>query len=106
MQKVTPARAPLMRSPFSLMSKSFCFSSTSSKVLVRVLAAPARETAWFWLHATTAILTVRCPQRYFPWRPEENLETYKKTEQTRTIRQINKDVTYHNFAELDIFSIM
>ncbi|GFU97873.1 neuroendocrine convertase 1 [Trichonephila clavipes] len=42
----------------------------------------------------------------FPWRPEENLKHTKKTEQTRTIRQIHKGLKYHNFVELDIFSIM
>ncbi|GFW67147.1 hypothetical protein TNCV_4031591 [Trichonephila clavipes] len=58
-QKVTPARAPLaffFLSHSALMSKSFssCFS-----------CACARRLPCFWLHAITAILTVRCPQRYF-----------------------------------------
>ncbi|GFW60977.1 hypothetical protein TNCV_4871871 [Trichonephila clavipes] len=36
-------------------------SFSSAFTLMRLRA----KTAWFWLHATTAILTVRCPQRYF-----------------------------------------
>ncbi|GFW65064.1 hypothetical protein TNCV_393301 [Trichonephila clavipes] len=45
---------------------------------------------------------------FFPFsaRPEENLKHTKKTEQTRTIRQIHRDLTYHNSAELNSFSIM
>ncbi|GFV50001.1 hypothetical protein TNCV_2372441 [Trichonephila clavipes] len=68
------------------------------------------KTAWFWLHAITAILTVRFRSGTYSFflsmdtRGES--ETYKKTEQTRTIRQIYKDLTYHNSAELDSFSIM
>ncbi|GFS57620.1 follistatin [Trichonephila clavipes] len=34
---------------------------SSAFTLMRLRA----KTAWFWLHATTAILTVRCPQRHF-----------------------------------------
>ncbi|GFT21260.1 hypothetical protein TNCV_3815631 [Trichonephila clavipes] len=47
------------------------------------LAAPAREDCGFWLHATTASLTVRCPQRYvflftFFIETRGESETYKK----------------------------
>ncbi|GFX67560.1 hypothetical protein TNCV_3933021 [Trichonephila clavipes] len=70
------------------------------------LAAPAREDC-------LALLLAACHNGHsdctlsaavLPWRPEENLKYTKKTEQTRTIRQIHKDLTYHNSAELDSFS--
>ncbi|GFX42306.1 hypothetical protein TNCV_110261 [Trichonephila clavipes] len=59
-QKVTPARAPLAFF-FSLSALSVLMSKSFSFGLLRLRA----KTAWLWLHATTAILTVRCPQRYF-----------------------------------------
>ncbi|GFS77965.1 hypothetical protein TNCV_2028341 [Trichonephila clavipes] len=80
------------------MSKSFCFGFD----LLR-------------LRAKTALLLAACHNGHsdrtlsaavLPWRPEENLKHTKKTEQTRTIRQIHKDLTYHNSAELNSFSIM
>ncbi|GFW76363.1 hypothetical protein TNCV_1581421 [Trichonephila clavipes] len=52
------------------------------------------------LRAETALLLAACHNGHsdrtlsaavFPWRPEENLKHIKKTEQTRTIRQIYRD---------------
>ncbi|GFW14055.1 hypothetical protein TNCV_3546441 [Trichonephila clavipes] len=45
----------------SCMNVQQFLSFSSAFTLMRLRA----KTAWFWLHATTAILTVRCPQRYF-----------------------------------------
>ncbi|GFX57639.1 hypothetical protein TNCV_2676251 [Trichonephila clavipes] len=67
MQKVTPARAPLAF--FLLSAQSFGSPFTSSKVSVRVVVSCAcarrllRYLENYWI-LQSAILTVRCPQRY------------------------------------------
>ncbi|GFW75408.1 hypothetical protein TNCV_4190621 [Trichonephila clavipes] len=73
------------------MSKSFCFSSTSSRVSVRVLAAPAREDCLALAACYNGHSDRTLSAAVLPWRPEENLKHTKKTEQTRTIRQIYRD---------------
>ncbi|GFW09604.1 hypothetical protein TNCV_3997101 [Trichonephila clavipes] len=40
-------------------------SSFNRRLQIFCLLRLRAKTAWLWLHATTAILTVRCPQRYF-----------------------------------------
>ncbi|GFV30063.1 hypothetical protein TNCV_1195101 [Trichonephila clavipes] len=103
--------------------KSFMFglNKTEIKTMTDILsrykfrdshAAPAREDclALAACHNRPAgLYAVRSgTSSFFPFssRPEENLKHTKKTEQTRTIRQIHRDLTYHNSAELDSFSIM
>ncbi|GFU01051.1 hypothetical protein TNCV_1816651 [Trichonephila clavipes] len=103
---VTPAREP--------QSFSALFSIVKVSVLVLINCACARRLRALLEipvadDSTTASLTVRYPQRYlflfFFMETRGESETYKKdTEQTRTIQQIHKDLTYHNFAELDSFS--
>ncbi|GFX79500.1 hypothetical protein TNCV_824891 [Trichonephila clavipes] len=66
------------------------------------------KTAWSFrevLDSTSGQPDCTLSAAVLPWRPE-NLKHTKKTEQTRTIRQMHKDLTYHNSVELDSFSIM
>ncbi|GFV45539.1 hypothetical protein TNCV_4855611 [Trichonephila clavipes] len=93
----TPARVPQSFSVlFSIVNVlvSLLISCACARRLRALLEIQLDDNST--TDSTAASLTVRCPQRYlflYFMETRGESETYKKTEQTRTIQQIHKDLT-------------
>ncbi|GFU50936.1 transposable element Tcb1 transposase [Trichonephila clavipes] len=108
MQKVTPARAPLSFSLFAFSLSPILMSKSFSLDLLRLRAKTALLLAACHNGQPDCPLSaaVRIPF-FLSMDTRGESEAYKKkTEQTRTVRQIHKGLKYHNSAELNSFSIM
>ncbi|GFS93790.1 hypothetical protein TNCV_148271, partial [Trichonephila clavipes] len=118
--------------PFALCSSFFSLKSLKVLVLLSLvqkfllqfdLKAPAREkTAWLddeqrlgllWMPPATGqpdctLSTQRYAYSFFPltWIPEENLKHTKRRNRQGLYDKYTRDLTYHNFSELDSFSIV